>query len=495
MMTTPHSNLLPSKAVVSNRLLIFCLAAVVAAAMHADGGDLDTTFGTGGKVGTSFGTSANDFVRGLAIQPDGKIIAAGTTEGFDADFALARYLPNGSLDTSFDVDGKVITDFGASDDNYAAAVLLQSDGKIIVVGITDNGTDYDFCLARYDDTGGLDATFGTGGLVITDFGGSEEIFAAALLDDGKIIVVGQFGDADFAVARYLANGTLDTTFGTGDADGVDGITVTDFSGGEDFAFGVAIQSDGKIVVAGRAHGSDDDFGLARYLPGGAIDPSFDTDGKITTDFGGDDFISGVALQSDDRIVVVGETSTGGFDFALARYLPGGGLDTDFDTDGKVTTDFGGAARASSVALQADGKILAAGEFSTMSGNDFAIARYLTDGSLDGDFSGDGKVETDFDGGSDTVPSIAIQGDGKILIGGGGGSAPDDFALIRYTSTPSDPVVRPVYTAIDASARAALEKKIKKLKKNMKNAKRKGQAAKAKKFKKQIKKLTKQLRTL
>jgi len=232
MMTTPHSNLLPSKAVVSNRLLIFCLAAVVAAAMHADGGDLDTTFGTGGKVGTSFGTSANDFVRGLAIQPDGKIIAAGTTEGFDADFALARYLPNGSLDTSFDVDGKVITDFGASDDNYAAAVLLQSDGKIIVVGITDNGTDYDFCLARYDDTGGLDATFGTGGLVITDFGGSEEIFAAALLDDGKIIVVGQFGDADFAVARYLANGTLDTTFGTGDADGVDGITVTDFSGGD-----------------------------------------------------------------------------------------------------------------------------------------------------------------------------------------------------------------------------------------------------------------------
>jgi len=232
----------------------------------------------------------------------------------------------GSLDGLFDADGKATTDFGAGDD-CASAAIDQPDGKIVVAGYASNGSD-----------------------------------------------------DDFAVSRYNADGSLDATFD------VDGKRMTDFGGGMDNGFGVALQPDGSIVVAGGTDdGVDGDFALVRYAPDGSLDPSFGTGGKVVTDVQGtDDRLADVVIQPDGRILVSGGSSDGtAYDFALARYQADGSLDDSFDHDGLVTTDFGtGENRALGVAIQSDGKIVAAGYFDTGSGQDFALARYNTDGSPD-----------------------------------------------------------------------------------------------------------------
>src|SRR6185503_10246187 len=189
-------------------------------------------------VKTDFGNVAYGFA--VTIQPNGKIIVAGASWGVNNDdFALARYNSNGSLDTTFDTDGKTTTPIGSGDD-YGRAVALQSDGKIVVAGTSFNGSNNDFALARYNSTGSLDTTFDTDGKVTTSFGS-----------------------------------------------------------GEDFGRGVAIQSDGKIVVAGH---SDGKFALTRYNNNGSLDMTFDTDGKVTTTIGAGDFGFAVALQPDGKIL-------------------------------------------------------------------------------------------------------------------------------------------------------------------------------------------------
>ena len=205
----------------------------------------------------------------------------------------------------------------------------------------------------------------------------------ALQGDGKIVVVGDAGGGGaFALARYNPNGSLDPSFSG------DGRQTTDF-GDFGVARGVALQG-GKIVAVGI--GDAGDFALARYNPNGSLDPSFSGDGKQTTDFGGSDEASGVALQGDGKIVAVGRDGPG--DFALARYNPNGSLDTSFSGDGKQTTDFGDFDGANGVALQGNGKIVVVGVGGT--GN-FALARYNPNGSLDPSFSGDGRQTTDFGG--------------------------------------------------------------------------------------------------
>jgi uncharacterized delta-60 repeat protein len=230
---------------------------------------------------------------------------------------------------------------------------------------------------------------------------------------------------DFVVARYNANGTLDTSF-SGDGKQTTKLGVTT---------GVAIQGDGKIIAVGSGGPDSDDFALARYNPNGSLDTSFSGDGKQLTDFGGLDAANAVALQG-GKIVLAGSGSlggTGGDDFALARYKPNGSLDATFSGDGKQTTDFGSADAANAVALQADGKIVAAGRGAGE--GDFALARYRANGSLDTTFSADGQQTTNFGfptqiGGAS---GVALQGDGKIVaVGvGTGASQTDDFALARY----------------------------------------------------------------
>ena len=321
------------------------------------------------------------------------------------------------LDSSFGISGKVTTDIGAGTIDYGTKAAIQNDGKIIVVG-NSASADYsvrDFALVRYSSTGLLDTSFGAAGKVTTDFGSSDDAWSVLVQNDGKLIVAGYSGN-NFALARYTNTGSLDTSFDT------DGKVTTDF-GGDDYGFSASVQNDGKIIVAGS---SNTDFALARYNTDGSLDTSFDTDGKVTTNFGGNDYGADVQIQTDGKIIVAGVSNN---DFALARYNTDGSLDTSFGTAGKVTTDLGtNIDYAYEVAIQSDGRIVLAGT----SGNNFALTRYTSTGALDNSFGIGGKVSTDIGSGTfDFGYAIAIQNDGKIIVGG---YSEGNFALVRYTNT-------------------------------------------------------------
>lgn len=389
-------------------------------------GNLDASFGTAGRVTTDMG-SRNDVLRSLIIQPDGKIVAGGTGQ---TGFALVRYNYDGSLDASFGNNGKVISIIG----NYSSlySIELQPDGKIVAVGYTSsNSFANDLALARYNMDGSLDASFGASGIVITDFSGDNDVGQdIAIQTDGKIVVVGSFGGADFALVRYNSNGSVDNSFGS------NGKVTTSFGGLGAIAQGVVLQPDGKIVAAGFVMQSglaSRDFAVARYNGDGSLDTGFGTGGRVTTDNGNsNDQGCGVGLQSDGKIVVVGEQSL------VARYNSNGSLDTGFGGDGLVQNNFGSInARTSSVAIQSDDKILIAGDIYTglfATGTDFLLARYNNDGSLDTSLDGDGWVTTDFIGpNSDSATDVVISpSDGKIIAVGYTTPAwSSDFAVARY----------------------------------------------------------------
>src|SRR5437667_483777 len=408
-------------------LILAVVSAIVlvlsGSSMAAIDGDLDSTFGSGGKVVTDFFGRSNG-ANAVALQADGKIVVVGNALSAlgPPDFALARSNGDGSLDNSFGSGGRVTTDFGGRSDN-ASAMAIQPDGKILAAGGADlGGTQFDFALARYNSNGSLDSTFGSGGKVTTDFnGGLDAASAIALQTDGKIILAGfaTAGDPHMAQARYNPNGTLDGTFG-GLAFGK---VVTNINGTRDFANAVAIQSDGKIIAGGPTLtplGSFVMFALARYNSNGALDPAFGNGGKVTTQVvsgdGADDEIFALAIQPDGRIIAAGEANFA-HDFGMARYLTNGSLDTSFGTNGLVTTDFNGMSdNARSVAVQIDGKIVLAGaaNLTTGSTGDFGIARYNPSGSLDATFGTGGKVITDFGGNVDIARGIVLQSDNRIV---------------------------------------------------------------------------------
>ena len=363
-----------------------------AVARYLSTGLLDGTFGTGGKVTTDFGASY-DQAQAVALQADGKIVVAGfqcpgapsgCPLGSDLDFALARYNPNGSLDATFGIGGRVTTDFSGGSDDRGYGVAVQADGDIVVAGRTCSGSTCDFALARYGGTGALDVTFGVGGKVTTDFAGFiDEGFAVVVQPlDGRIVAAGASG-GNFALARYNPNGSLDGGFGTG------GKVTTDFATSSDTAFALALQADGRIVAAGRAQepdsqGVDVQFAVARYDADGSLDAGFGTAGTVLTGFAAHSFDVGrnVAVQADGKLVVAGFTQRQQKDpdFALARYSTDGSLDNGFGKKGKVTTDFAnGNDGAAAIAIQGDGNIVAAGSSQTLqplAPPDFAVARYL-----------------------------------------------------------------------------------------------------------------------
>src|SRR5262245_1847419 len=277
-------------------------------------GDLDLSFGAGGRVTTDFFADA-DRAGAVALQADGSIVAVGmTTSGGGKDnFALARYGPKGNLDLSFSSDGLVVTDFAQGDDE-ATDVAIQADGKIVVVGSASNQTDeLDFALARYNPDGTLDLSFGTSGTVVTDFGDSDDMaHSVAIQADGHIVVLGTIvGQSPaFGLARYNADGSLDSTFGAG------GLVTNSFFPGATIVAGdsVAIQSDGNIVAVGRVNKF---MTLTRYLPSGDLDLTFEGTGAVFTDFGNVkpgvfQYAEGrsVAIQDDGRIVVAGNAVWG-----------------------------------------------------------------------------------------------------------------------------------------------------------------------------------------
>ena len=352
---------------------------------HANG-SLDSSFGTGGVVITDIAAAA-DVGFDVTVQLDGKILVSGQTfNGTDYDFAILRYNSDGSLDTGFGTGGIVTTDFGGLND-VGKGITLQTDGKILVTGASFNGADYDFALARYNSDGSLDGSFGTGGLVTTGIGpGDDQAVDVAVQTDGKILVSGESfngANSDFALVRYNANGSLDASFGAG------GKVTTDFGLNVDKGVRFALQPDGKILLAGQSHnGIDYDFALARYNNDGSLDTGFGTGGKVSTSLGmGNDLAYNVAVQTDGKIVVSGDSNNGiDDDFAVVRYHSDGTLDASFGTGGQVTTAVGaGTDKARAFALQPDGQILLAGFSHNGTDNDIAVVRYNSDGSLDTTF--------------------------------------------------------------------------------------------------------------
>ena len=354
-----------------------------AIARYTADGALDRRFGTGGKVLTRFGGAGSyGGATSLAIGSDGKVVVAGwvVSPGTGGPFALARYTVAGKLDRTFGQNGKVLTGFGGN----AKAVAIQADGKVVAVGSVRSR----FALARYTSRGRLDRSFGRGGKVLTDFGlrSISSAYAVAIQQDRKIVVAGDRDGMSFALARYAPDGTLDRSFGKG------GRVLTKVGNFNDHASALIVQRDGKLVVAGRAFTAPDgDFALIRYRADGKLDPSFGDGGIVTSDAGN---ASGLTVQRDGKLVTAGvrDTATGYPGFALARFLEDGSLDPSFGRDGKLLTDFHRQAVANALVVRADGKLVVAG---TISGRDFALARYSSDGRLDGSFGRGGKVVTDF----------------------------------------------------------------------------------------------------
>jgi uncharacterized delta-60 repeat protein len=398
-------------------------------------GDLDSSFGDpAGRARIDFGD--DDRSGALARQPDGKLVVAGVSDGpGNQNFVLARLGTDGSLDGSFGTAGKALVDFGGNDG--ASGVALQPDGKIVVVGghvpAPNSG---DFAVTRLNSDGSVDGAFGQAGKRLIDFGGSDSARSVAVLPDGKILVGGMsFANGyTFALARLDASGTLDPTFGQG------GKAVVDF-GGFDFGEALTLQPDGKIVMVGYSQvNNNTNFAIARLDGGGVLDPTFGQAGKATIDFGGaSEEGRGIALQQDGKIVVAG-TSRG--NAVVARLDSNGSLDDSFAGDGKSAIDFGGDFDdGDAVAVQPDGKLVIAGYNQDV--GEFGIGRMQPNGLLDTTFGTEGKVSVSFGGSLDAAQAVLLQPDGKIVAAGYSRVAQkDDFAVARLLGDPGGPAGGP-----------------------------------------------------
>ncbi len=443
-------------------LFIFPLFSIISTAQP---GTLDENFGDRGKSLTSFGIR-NSSYEASVLQQDGKILSAGSafsSEGPFGIFFITRYLRNGSIDSSFGKNGQAITDLDESGFGSSAisCLAIQDDNKIIGAGYgfkeyfyDDEGAhpNWNLALARYLPDGLLDSAFGVNGKVMTDFGGYESAYAIIIQSDRKIVVAGSSeplnatdsGIVNFLMARYLPDGTLDASFGD------EGKVITDLDDNDrDIIRALALQSDGKIVAGGInifvGDGNSGKFALARYDANGNLDALFGNKGIVLTDFGPNgDEITDIALQPDGKIVAAGNTNS--FyginpNMAVARYNADGSLDQNFGKAGKVNIQFEGrASKAESVILQPDGKIFIGGYINTLDiPADFALVRCEQDGSLDSIFGINGKVITDM-GGEDYKTNCLLQEDGKIILAGYSNAAINYYALARYHG---DPVENPV----------------------------------------------------
>jgi uncharacterized delta-60 repeat protein len=391
-------------------------------ALGADG-DLDPLFGDDGTVTTSF--PIGSFATAVAVQSDGKIVAVGAAAGasIDGEFAIARYEPAGDLDETFGEGGTVVTPIAGGNGDEARSVAIQANGRIVVAG-TDSWRKW--ALVRYRPDGTLDETFGDGGIVRTNFTAGDDVaWDVAIQADGRIVAVGGagYGQSGFQVARYRRDGSLDPAFGDG------GRVVTRYRGAN--ARAVALQPDGRIVVAGY-----NGFGLAlaRYRQDGRLDRSFSGNGRVGPVVWGI-FALAVALQPDGRIVVGGDFDI--FAFGLARFRRDGRLDRSFGGDGVVREEVDGVEQgASGIVIQPNGRIVATGSSGPHEYGDdtiprFVLIRRLADGRRDTSFGVGGEVTTFFEGGARAHGS-AGDGAGRIVVVGGSGEGSiGSFALARY----------------------------------------------------------------
>jgi len=438
--------------------------------VRADRGDhLDTRFGIGGMVVAATAPDGGaDYQHGMAMQRDGKILVGGESDMGEAaggfQWRITRYTRNGEVDTSFGSDGTVLTSMAGEGgfDERLISIAVQQDRKIVGAGSIQIGPDSAedaSALARYHPDGTLDTSFGNGGIVVVDIAPGHDFVTQVLIDDNGRILVGG-GCQHFFLARYRSDGTLDRSFNrTGLRPG---IVITEVSpsgeGLTDEILGMAIDERGRIVAGGYSttveNGEIDvSSTLARYLPDGRLDPSFNPDGArpgiVVTPVapgGGWDVVFSVAIDRQGRIVTAGDAyvgaGLGGYDIALSRYLPNGGLDRSFGRAGIVFLNAGSGDSDDDVqglVLEAGGAILIGGSAAPTAftfDSDFMIARFHGDGSLDMTFGSGGMVKTPTgpDGADDEIWAIALQNESR-LIASGECDQPltgRDVCLVRYT---------------------------------------------------------------
>lgn len=338
-------------------------------------GSFDNTFGNSGIVVTNIGTSES--LSDLAIQADGKIVVGGNYPESSSDFVVARYNTNGNLDDTFGDNGTVMTNFGGND--QCNSIAIQEDGKIVASGFSLVNGDVKVAVVRYLDNGSMDYSFDQDGKTVIDASDYSDYSHDMILQgDGKIILTGTKSNSaneDCLTVRLNSDGSIDNTFNA------DGVVWTDFAGTSNYGEAIAVQADGKVLSAGH-HYNSGDFTLVRYTVNGNLDTSFDTDGKKLIDFGSDTVVKAysVALQVDGKILLAGNTNNnlnGNSDLVLARLNSDGSLDSTFSGDGKLVTAIGiGNDFTRSMILQSDGKIITAG--STLNSNgtfDALIVRF------------------------------------------------------------------------------------------------------------------------
>ena len=367
-------------------------------------GDLDTSFAGTGKKTISFGGA--DSANAVLVQPNGRIVVAGNG-ALPSAFCVARLRSNGLLDTTFGSSGKRVIRFGGEQEG-AFGAALQQDGKIVLVG----DSDFRVAVARLKPNGTLDPTFSGDGRKTFSWGPIGRAEDVLVLPNGKLLVAGFSGPetGNVQLARLNANGALDSTFGTG------GIATADF-GGDDFGLAMARQANGRILVAGLSRPTE--IGattggaiVARFRANGLLDPDFDGDGRLMFGTGS---VRAVVVQPDRRIVVAGNAN-GSQTMTVTRLRPNGSPDATFDGDGTATIDFGSLADAGNDAvLQPDGKIVVAG-YTQAVNSPTAVARLNADGSLDGTFGAGGKVTINF-GAAMFGNAVALQANGRILVAG------------------------------------------------------------------------------
>ncbi len=389
-------------------------------------GDLDQTFGSGGIVTTALPNNP-DLGAGTAIaqQADGKLVAVGfsrTANFSDFDSVIARYNSDGTLDSSFGGTGVILTDI-VGREGKTNDVAIDADGRILVAG----GRDNSFVLARYLNDGTLDTTFAGTGISRTISSNARGINAIELQPDGKIVAAATsfFGAAgatggDVTVLRYNADGSLDTTFGSG------GIVTTDFGAQFEIASGLSLDSSGRIVVVGTSSdGSQQQMVVARYNSDGTLDSTFDTDGKLIVDVATFEAANDVVIDENGKILVAGWATPGGPGFhTLLRINDDGSLDTSFDGDGIAQNAGAGNAQLRSVELLANGKIVAVG-----SNTETFVSRWNPDGSLDTTFGIDGKAQVSIVSGAEAANDVLIQNDGRIAVVGVNFNPDGDQAIL------------------------------------------------------------------
>lgn len=424
---------------VSRIALVWTLGALVTATLAsraADGG-LDPGFNGTGVAFTSF-SSGDDDPGEPQVQADGKIVISAAKldpATGQRDYALARLRTDGTLDPSFGTAGKVVTDFGADDAPFR--LLIQPDGKILAAGYraaADFTNFQDVTFARYTTAGALDPSFGSGGKVRLDFFLLELIQGLALLPDGKILAVGTATDAagsglpSILLLRLNANGSLDTTFGTA------GRKLVALPGGaQALVFNLVRLADGKFLVCGSSSPDfvDRDPMVARFNANGTLDTTFGAAGFVVIPVTGDAQAQDLAVQADGKLVLGGYVQQSNglspfFDFALWRLQSNGVLDPSFGAGGRAQTDFTGKYDfVFNVAVQSDGKILAAGGAnSTVDPNGapepkghLAVARYTASGALDTTFGSAGKSVFSLTPAGEIGLGLLLPPGGKLLVVG------------------------------------------------------------------------------